>query len=252
MRKLRVIFASKKEELLVVSYLTTVVVLTSSTTIFFLENSAQPDVFSSIGVCAWWSIETITSLGYGDIVPKTSAGRVFGSILAVWGIILFAIPGAVLSSGFIEVMLEKQRTEEEDEYSKTMQAERRSSTTPSTGKHFFAEPDEDGALRIALPATPPSSSGSKTLQRMSPRVATAIELKQVRERLDAMANTQVSCYFFVFGVVFRALMPVLSLSIALLQHELQEQLRAQQTQLNGIATLLEALVAAPTKRPQAA
>lgn len=80
---------------------------------FFFENPAQPEVFSSVGVSAWWAVETITSLGYGDIVPITSGGRIFSSILALWGIILFTIPGAVLSSGFVEVMLEKQQDEKE-------------------------------------------------------------------------------------------------------------------------------------------
>ncbi|RLN31775.1 hypothetical protein BBI17_001611 [Phytophthora kernoviae] len=108
MKNLREIFALKKEELGVVSYLTIVIVLTSSTTIFFLENPAQPEVFSSIGTCSWWAIETITSLGYGDIVPITAAGRAFSSLLALWGIILFTIPGAVLGSGFVEVMIKKQ------------------------------------------------------------------------------------------------------------------------------------------------
>ncbi|GLE01509.1 hypothetical protein PINS_up010339 [Pythium insidiosum] len=114
MKRLRAIFCCKCEELWVVSYLTAVMVLTASTTIFFLENTTQPEVFSSIWVCAWWSIETITSLGYGDIVPVTSGGRVFASILAVWGIVLFTIPGAVLSSGFVEVMLEKQERDKKE------------------------------------------------------------------------------------------------------------------------------------------
>jgi hypothetical protein len=61
----------------------------------------------------WWSIETITSLGYGDIVPVTSYGRLFSSILALWGIILFTIPGAILSSGYVEIMLQKQEGEKE-------------------------------------------------------------------------------------------------------------------------------------------
>ncbi|KAG7378145.1 hypothetical protein PHYPSEUDO_010476 [Phytophthora pseudosyringae] len=120
MKNLRVIFARKKEEFLVVTYLTAVVVLTSSLLIFFLEHSAQPSAFSSFGVCVWWSIETITSLGYGDIVPITSLGRVLGASLALWGIVLFTIPGAVLGSGFIEVMLEKQREEEAERYSMAM------------------------------------------------------------------------------------------------------------------------------------
>ncbi|KAG1691907.1 hypothetical protein DVH05_026068 [Phytophthora capsici] len=120
MKNLRVIFARKKEELLVVSYLTAVVILTSSLMIFFLEHLAQPSVFANFGVCIWWSIETITSLGYGDVVPITGFGRLLGASLALWGIILFTIPGAVLGSGFIEVMLEKQREEEAEMYSMAM------------------------------------------------------------------------------------------------------------------------------------
>ncbi|KAL8006592.1 putative Ion transport domain, voltage-gated potassium channel [Plasmopara halstedii] len=112
MKNLQVIFARKKEEFLVVSYLTAVVVLTSSLLIFFFEHVAQPTVFSNFSVCVWWSVETITSLGYGDIVPITSIGRVVAASLALWGVVLFTIPGAVLGSGFIEVMLEKQHEEE--------------------------------------------------------------------------------------------------------------------------------------------
>ncbi|CAI5721311.1 unnamed protein product [Hyaloperonospora brassicae] len=121
MKDLREIFALKKQELGVVSYLTIVIVLTSSTTIFFLENPAQPKVFSSIGTCSWWAIETITSLGYGDIVPITAAGRAFSSLLALWGIILFTIPGAILGSGFIEVMLKKQEKKSEQAMEESIQ-----------------------------------------------------------------------------------------------------------------------------------
>nr|CCA21935.1 conserved hypothetical protein [Albugo laibachii Nc14]CCA24785.1 conserved hypothetical protein [Albugo laibachii Nc14] len=98
MQNLRVIFSRKSEELYIITYLTTVVVLFSSTVIFFLENEAQPNVFTTVGRCAWWSIETITSLGYGDIVPVTSLGRTFASVLALWGMVLFALPGAIIES----------------------------------------------------------------------------------------------------------------------------------------------------------
>ncbi|KDO26650.1 hypothetical protein SPRG_08054 [Saprolegnia parasitica CBS 223.65] len=111
-KRLRIIFRRKRQEFFVVTYLTAVVILVSATIIFFLEFPAQPDVFSSIGVGAWWAIETITSLGYGDAVPITVAGRIFASVVALWGIILFAIPGAILGSGFIEVMLEHQTAKE--------------------------------------------------------------------------------------------------------------------------------------------
>lgn len=189
MKNLREIFARKKEEFLVVTYLTAVVVLTSSTTIYFLENSAQPEVFSSIGVCAWWSIETITSLGYGDIVPTTNAGRFFGSILAVCGIILFTIPGAVLGSGFIEVMLEKQRNKEEDEYNLALHGAFDFSSSVRSGQ-LLSDAGEDELLRIQVPTTPPPSS-NPSFRRVSPRVATAVKLDQFHQKMDDMAATQV-------------------------------------------------------------
>ncbi|OQS06672.1 Voltage-gated Ion Channel (VIC) Superfamily [Thraustotheca clavata] len=111
-KRLRIVFRKKRQEFFVITYLTAVVILVSATIIFFLEFPSQPEVFSSIGVSAWWAIETITSLGYGDTVPVTPAGRIFASIVALWGIILFAIPGAILGSGFIEVMLEHQNAKE--------------------------------------------------------------------------------------------------------------------------------------------
>lgn len=191
LKNLRVVFGRKREELLVVSYLTMVVVLTSSTMIFFLENNAQPDVFSSIGVCAWWSVETITSLGYGDIVPRTSAGRIFGSALAIWGIVLFTIPGAVLGSGFIEVMLDKQQSAEEDEYDRALHEPTSrvgaAAETAATGSNT----SDRSALQIDPPPATPLSAGTDAVRHLSPRVATALALHQLALKLDAMAATQV-------------------------------------------------------------
>lgn len=87
---------------------------------FFLEHDAQPDVFDSVAIGAWWSVVTITSLGYGDTVPITPAGRIFGALVALCGIILFSIPGAVLGSGFIEVMIEHQKQREQAEREKIL------------------------------------------------------------------------------------------------------------------------------------
>ena len=109
---MRRIFTKKRQELLIVSYITAVVILISASTIFFLEHDAQPQVFSNIAVGAWWTVETITSLGYGDAIPITTAGQVFGSLVALWGIVLFSVPGAIIGSGFIEVMLEHQKENE--------------------------------------------------------------------------------------------------------------------------------------------
>ncbi|GLD95271.1 hypothetical protein PINS_up003915 [Pythium insidiosum] len=183
MKRLRAIFSRKYEELWVVSYLTAVIVLTASTTIFFLENPSQPEVFSSIGVCAWWAIETITSLGYGDIVPVTSGGRLFSSILAIWGIVLFTIPGAVLSSGFVEVMLEKQ-----DKDKKVFQEElTRSLSREITGMHGMKYQLRESEIQSPMNTSPPANITFEQFQQLQSQVEL---LTDVQEKMRAQLRVQ--------------------------------------------------------------
>lgn len=210
MRKLRVIFARKKEELLVVTYLTAVVVLTASMLIFFLEHVAQPTVFSSFGVCVWWAVETITSLGYGDVVPITAMGRVLGASLAFWGLILFTIPGAVLGSGFIEVMLEKQREEEAELYSMAMGCG--GSSVKSNNPLFVGSFSDDEQYHdrhldhehpefAATPAHTPVSVASLSSQT-TPRIAAAKRIEALHQKVDAIAAGQVcACLLLLLPVL---------------------------------------------------
>ncbi|CAH0482546.1 unnamed protein product [Peronospora belbahrii] len=204
MKNLREIFTLKKEEFGVVSYLTVVIVLTSSTTIFFLENPAQPDVFSSIGTCSWWAIETITSLGYGDIVPITTPGRAFSSLLALWGIILFTIPGAILGSGFVEVMLKKQGKKNEQ----AMEESIRMSLTRALSSSNFTFPDSPVITQsFSVPA-----SAFTTPQHNASFPASSTPILRLQEQVDRLNTTQL---------------------------QLQAQLSRQETQLQHIVTLLE-------------
>ncbi len=69
---------------------------------FYAGNTAQPDVFSSIPAAMWWAVSTLTTVGYGDTLPITTIGKFLGSIIAVMGIGIFALPTAILSASFIE------------------------------------------------------------------------------------------------------------------------------------------------------
>lgn len=71
-----------------------------SAIIFALEHEAQPDVFSSLPQAMWWAIVTMATVGYGDIVPATAAGRVFGGLVMVLGIASVAVPAGILATGF--------------------------------------------------------------------------------------------------------------------------------------------------------
>jgi voltage-gated potassium channel len=74
--------------------------LFAASIVYFLERDAQPDKFGSIPAAAWWGLATLTTIGYGDIVPITPWGKVFGSVVMVFGLGMFALPIAILSAGF--------------------------------------------------------------------------------------------------------------------------------------------------------
>ena len=76
--------------------------IVTSTLMFYVENEAQPKVFSSIPASMWWGIETLTTVGYGDMLPVTTVGRILGGMISVLGIGLFALPAGILSSGLTE------------------------------------------------------------------------------------------------------------------------------------------------------
>ena len=79
-----------------------VLLLLSSCLMYFAENEAQPLAFSSIPAAMWWSIATLTTVGYGDIYPVTGQGKLLASLIAIFGIGMFALPTGVLGAAFLE------------------------------------------------------------------------------------------------------------------------------------------------------
>jgi voltage-gated potassium channel len=63
-----------------------------------LVRLVEPDVFTSYGLACWWAITTVTTVGYGDIVPETTAGRIVGSVLMLAGVSLIPIVTSVAVS----------------------------------------------------------------------------------------------------------------------------------------------------------
>ncbi len=74
--------------------------LFSSSIIYALEHEAQPEAFGSVLRSMWWALATLTTVGYGDIVPITFPGRLFGGLVMLFGLGMFALPIAIISSGF--------------------------------------------------------------------------------------------------------------------------------------------------------
>ena len=83
------------------------VVLVSAALAFIAERKAQPDVFGTMPDAIWWAVVTVTTVGYGDVIPQTVAGRVVGGITMITGILMIALPVAIIGSSFAEVVRQR-------------------------------------------------------------------------------------------------------------------------------------------------
>lgn len=71
---------------------------------YLAEHKAQPDAFGSIPAALWWAVVTMTTIGYGDVVPVTVMGRIFGAIIGIISVGMVALPAGLLASGFSEAL----------------------------------------------------------------------------------------------------------------------------------------------------
>ncbi len=90
-----------------------IVLIISSSGMYLVEKDVQPEKFGSIPQAMWWSIVTLTTVGYGDVFPVTSAGKVFGSIIIILGIGTVALPSGILASAFTEFSRRNQQKYED-------------------------------------------------------------------------------------------------------------------------------------------
>lgn len=96
------VLKEKKEEMIIAVMMASLVLILSSSAMYFVEHEAQPVKFASIPDSMWWGIETLTTVGYGDVYPVTPAGRIISAIVALSSIGLFALPAGILAAGFVE------------------------------------------------------------------------------------------------------------------------------------------------------
>ncbi|WP_276369281.1 ion transporter [Chryseolinea sp. H1M3-3] len=98
------VLQDRKEQLVLSFIFILFILVVISFIMFYAENEAQPDKFSSIPATMWWGIATLTTVGYGDIVPITTLGKFLGGLFAIAGVGLLALPAGILSSGFFEML----------------------------------------------------------------------------------------------------------------------------------------------------
>ena len=115
-RRFQNAFMMITQELIMFSVVSLILFYLSAVGIYYFENSVQPESFSSIFSSLWWSVVTLTTVGYGDIIPITVGGRIFTFIILMIGLGIIAIPSGMISSALTEARaIEKEEKEKSSE-----------------------------------------------------------------------------------------------------------------------------------------
>lgn len=98
------VFKSKFNELLLAFVLTMFLMIIASCLVYFAEHIQNPKQFTSIPATMWWAVVSLTTVGYGDMIPITVWGKLFASIILFAGVAMLALPAGIVTSGFLDEM----------------------------------------------------------------------------------------------------------------------------------------------------
>lgn len=96
------VLSNERRALLGAMLLLATALLFSSTLMYYIEGQAQPEKFGSVPAAAWWSVATLTTVGYGDTIPITALGKFVGGLTMIVGLCILALPVAIISTGFAQ------------------------------------------------------------------------------------------------------------------------------------------------------
>ena len=108
-RRLRRAVGIVREELVLFLNVALILIFLSAVGIYYFEHDRQPEHFASVFHSLWWAVVTLTTVGYGDMFPITTGGRVFTFFVLFLGLGIVAVPTGLFASA-----LAKAREEEED------------------------------------------------------------------------------------------------------------------------------------------
>jgi voltage-gated potassium channel len=106
------VFKEKKNELLTTILISQIVLLIAATLMYYIEGDENPS-FPNIIETLWWAVVTMTTVGYGDVVPVTGMGKILNGIIALIGIGVVALPTSILSAGFLEKIQKDKRVRDQ-------------------------------------------------------------------------------------------------------------------------------------------
>lgn len=104
------VFSNKRKQIVSSVFIILTLMLASSVVIYGFEHDVQPDKFENALSGVWWAVNTMLTVGYGDIYPITVGGKILTVIVEFLGVGLVAIPTGILSAGFMEYHSVKELT----------------------------------------------------------------------------------------------------------------------------------------------
>ena len=131
LKTIKYIFKETKAELSITVFVTFVLMILSSTLMYYIEHDDQPEQFASIGDAFWWSVATLTTVGYGDVYPVTGWGKLLSGVIALIGIGFVALPTGIISSAFIDKIQSEKK-------SNKVNTEKEACNCPHCGKNIEA------------------------------------------------------------------------------------------------------------------
>lgn len=100
--------AETKEELVIFTFAAFIMLFLSSVGIYHFEHEAQPNSYRTIFDCLWWSVATLTTVGYGDIYPITVGGKIFTFCILLLGLGLIAVPASIMASSLAAIRRQEE------------------------------------------------------------------------------------------------------------------------------------------------
>jgi voltage-gated potassium channel len=114
LQRFRFVFREIKEQLIIFFTATVLLLYITAVGIYYFENAVQPENFSSIFHSLWWAVATLTTVGYGDVYPITSGGKIFTFFVLMIGLGMVSAPAGFIASAFSKAYKKDSKNTDED------------------------------------------------------------------------------------------------------------------------------------------